>query len=191
MRTKEQLNEYQRQWRAKNPDKCAVYSRRWVKKNWEKHLGDVRKWNKANRAKRNVFEGNWKAKNPEKVRAVILKWREANKERYRLITKRARDKWAVTHPAKVRANRHKRREQVRNAKRCDQRGVNVLCQLISDTPKLKCGICGKNMPKNDRTIDHIIPLSKGGSGEIWNLRIVHMLCNAKKHAKMPDELNYA
>ncbi len=190
MRTKEQIREYNRQWRAKNPDKCAVYNRRWVKKNWEKHLAYVRKWNKANRHKRVPFEKKWKAENPEKVAEVIRKWRVANHDQYRIIVNRARKKWAAKNPAKVRANGYKRRERKRSTKPCDQTSANVLCQLISDAIKLKCGICGKNMPKNDRTIDHVIPISKGGSGEIWNLRIVHMVCNSKKHATMPDELNF-
>jgi 5-methylcytosine-specific restriction endonuclease McrA len=46
------------------------------------------------------------------------------------------------------------------------------------------------MSKKDRTIDHIIPLSKGGTGDVWNLRIVHLKCNLEKWAKMPDELNF-
>jgi 5-methylcytosine-specific restriction endonuclease McrA len=85
---------------------------------------------------------------------------------------------------------HRYGERKRNAPPCDKQSVNLLCQLISSASRLKSGICGNNMPKTDRTIDHVIPLSKGGSGEIWNLRIVHMRCNSKKHDKMPDELNF-
>jgi len=39
------------------------------------------------------------------------------------------------------------------------------------------------------TVDHWIPLSKGGSDDITNLRPAHWTCNRKKSNKLPKELN--
>lgn len=44
-----------------------------------------------------------------------------------------------------------------------------------------CGICGKNINNlKDATIDHIIPISKGGHSGLTNLQLAHETCNIKK-----------
>lgn len=43
-----------------------------------------------------------------------------------------------------------------------------------------CGICGKKVSKYTYTIDHVIPLSRGGTNNPDNLRVVHCDCNKLK-----------
>lgn len=43
-----------------------------------------------------------------------------------------------------------------------------------------CPICGMKMSKYNYTIDHIVPLSRGGTNEVDNLRAVHKECNRLK-----------
>lgn len=57
-----------------------------------------------------------------------------------------------------------------------------------------CGICGKPVDKSLRyphpmsaSIDHIIPLEKGGHpSDLANLQLAHLYCNRQKAAKMFD-----
>lgn len=50
-----------------------------------------------------------------------------------------------------------------------------------------CWLCNAFMPKNDRTRDHVIPRSKGGSNKLSNLRLAHGFCNSKRgNADVPD-----
>jgi hypothetical protein len=49
--------------------------------------------------------------------------------------------------------------------------------------KFKCVQCEENNEKR-LTIDHIIPVSKGGSDEIKNLQILCRSCNSKKGNKL-------
>lgn len=44
----------------------------------------------------------------------------------------------------------------------------------------KCGICGKSLKFSDMTIDHKIPLSKGGTNEFSNLQPACRMCNMIK-----------
>ena len=50
----------------------------------------------------------------------------------------------------------------------------------------KCAYSGEkfsnNNKENDRSIDHIIPLSKGGENEIWNCVPIKMNYNSSKNA---------
>lgn len=55
-------------------------------------------------------------------------------------------------------------------------------------PKVRCYICGKLIPIGEREVDHIIPVSKGGSSLPSNLAVACKQCNRKKHAKMPEEI---
>lgn len=49
----------------------------------------------------------------------------------------------------------------------------------------RCGICGRLVDKV-YTIDHIIPVSRGGSNDIENLQVAHDLCNQWKGDDLPQ-----
>lgn len=44
-----------------------------------------------------------------------------------------------------------------------------------------CGICGEKIETmRESTVDHVVPLSKGGSNRMDNLQLAHEACNLKK-----------
>lgn len=51
----------------------------------------------------------------------------------------------------------------------------------------KCAICGKQITFNDFTIDHIVPLSRGGKNEISNFQCACEECNKLKGSRMDNE----
>lgn len=173
-----------------------------VYKTTEKHRVSSRKWSEANPEWRREYGRKWREKNPEYGREHAKKnaaarvesskrWRKNHPEKARLLQRKwylGLKAWRKANPVKVRIQNHRRRELIRATR--DTAAINVLSQLVSSASRLECGICGKNMPKKDRTLDHIIPLAKGGTGDVWNLRIVHLICNIRKSDKMPDELNF-
>lgn len=56
-------------------------------------------------------------------------------------------------------------------------------QLINSRGAI-CGICGKPIRnKKDCTVDHIIPLAKGGRTTIENCQLAHFDCNQKKGSR--------
>lgn len=52
---------------------------------------------------------------------------------------------------------------------------------LKEKHKQMCALCGK---KEKLTVDHIVPLSKGGSNYITNIQPLCMPCNSKKSAKI-------
>jgi 5-methylcytosine-specific restriction endonuclease McrA len=43
-----------------------------------------------------------------------------------------------------------------------------------------CWICGRAMPADDMSVDHVVELSEGGSNLLDNLRLAHGRCNSER-----------
>lgn len=52
----------------------------------------------------------------------------------------------------------------------------------------KCAICGKPVKFEKMTVDHKIPLAKGGTNDLANLQLAHLVCNRAKADMLEDEL---
>ena len=53
----------------------------------------------------------------------------------------------------------------------------------------RCQICGRLITYDDFTIDHIIPLAKGGTNNMSNLQSSCVRCNSIKADVLPDDFN--
>ena len=56
---------------------------------------------------------------------------------------------------------------------------NVLYHLFSRTKV--CGFCGCNMAYQDKSLDHLVPISRGGVHGVENVEVVCLACNKEKH----------
>lgn len=72
-----------------------------------------------------------------------------------------------------------------NADQGDRIGSDRLA--ICERDGWKCGICGEPVDDNLRhpdpmcaSLDHILPLSAGGTDDLSNLRLTHLLCNVRR-----------
>lgn len=88
------------------------------------------------------------------------KWRQENP-----------DKWKFYN----RVNKHRRRA----LGKIDFDGWKEKCRQLNNL----CQICFKTEPEVTITIDHILPVAKGGTNNLDNLQPLCMDCNRKKHAK--------
>ena len=50
-----------------------------------------------------------------------------------------------------------------------------------------CSICGKPLSKNNYTVEHWIPLARGGTNNTDNLRVAHKRCNTCKDSMTINE----
>ena len=121
----------------------------------------------------------------EERSAQHKKWRDAHPETNREKAK----KWAMDNPERAKINmRHtneKRRARIWNAphEKIDREDVYQKDGMI-------CGICGKHIDRADFSIDHIIPISKGGGHVFANVHAAHLVCNKRRGTK-PLEMLYS
>lgn len=79
-------------------------------------------------------------------------------------------------PAEVlKAPKRRRAERMQKARR-----EPVDREAIFERDNWVCGICGKPVDRADASLDHIVPLSLGGTHEPGNLRLAHLLCNSRR-----------
>lgn len=86
--------------------------------------------------------------------------------------------------ARMSAIRHRRRARLKNAT-----GSHTPEQLLEQytRQKGKCYYCQKKVAWGQHHIDHVVPLSRGGSNDISNLVATCPHCNLSKHDKLPHE----
>ena len=135
----------------------------------------VKKWQQANPEKVNEKYRNLYAKNLEHSRAMrrnrVNNWylRHQNKARLRSA------KYRADHPEVKRLAQAKRRAQKQG------NGVFEISKLelfkLLNQPCMGCGSL------TNQTIDHVIPISKGGTHSIGNLQTLCASCNSSKHTK--------
>lgn len=106
----------------------------------------------------------------------IISWRDAEREHKESLR---RTKWA--------RSRHKRRAAKLATPIEDLNDVDEAILHIRSKQRLKCYWCGRVTSRENRHIDHIIPLSRGGAHAAHNLACSCPVCNTSKRAKMPEE----
>jgi len=68
-----------------------------------------------------------------------------------------------------------------------RREVRLSRRNIFERDGHRCQYCGRRFPKQDLTIDHVLPRSRGGKDTWDNLVLACMKCNLKKGSRLPEE----
>lgn len=169
--------DHQREWRAKNNDKVRAQSKRAYYAHREDNIKRVMKWASENPEKHNKWIDDWHKAHREKGLKSAKKWRENNKDKERAKTRR----WRKNNPEKARLQVETRRcRKIKAVGSIETKDWIKLCEKY-DNRCLRCG-------KQDVTlsVDHIVPLSKGGSNTIDNVQPLCVSCNSRKHTKIID-----
>jgi len=57
-------------------------------------------------------------------------------------------------------------------------------RYVFERDRYQCQSCGKNHLETSLTIDHIIPLARGGQNDISNLQTLCRTCNQQKYSHL-------
>lgn len=148
-----------KRYRLKHKEEGIAYRKRWYAEHKEEKALRDKPYNLANKEKRNATSKRWAQENPEKISAAKKRYYTANPEARRL------------------------REQQRRALKKQALGVFKLQDWKEIKKKYKnaCPACGRKEPEVKLTVDHIIPLSKGGKHDKSNIQPLCLNCNSRKH----------
>lgn len=162
-------------WALINPEKKKDAQRKWVAKNKDRVTGYKRSYEVRNKDEQRERRKRWAKNNPDKVSAK-------NRKRKAYLAEWMR-KWRKDNPDKSRAVKARRRAR-ENASPTHYTAADVKRQY--NAQKGRCYYCGCSVKSNFH-VDHVIPLSRGGSNGPENIVIACQPCNKSKGAKLPHE----
>lgn len=149
-------------WASENPDRVKAAQRRYNSS--EKAREKARRWAEQNPERYLQVQADYRARHPESVREASRKHYHSNLERSR---------------RRVLIKKAERRTKLAN------NGVfKVASKEISRILSSPCCVCDST---ENPTLDHIVPISRGGTHSIGNLQCLCASCNFSKRDSLPME----
>ena len=175
---KDKLRDHE--WYMANRERILVSRKEYHKQNAETIRARVKKWKQEN--KNRVSEWRNSPEQLLKNRARAKSWVERNPEWH----KRNVEKWRIENPLKVRASKKasKATRRLLGGILRHQTVQSVYEDNIKRYGTLTCCICLGQIKFGDDSLEHKIPISRGGTNSYENLGISHLKCNLKKATKI-------
>lgn len=182
LKHKKQIAERMRQYDLNNKKHKAEYMREYNLKHKERIAKRTRKYHLANKKQiaeqRSDFYLSHKEQIAERVKDYYLNHKEQVAERMK--------KYRQTENGRLVINCLSQR---RRALKAEAEGDGITPEQFQRVVKNqcnKCNLCSRDFCKSrPATVDHIIPLSKGGTHDSSNIQALCQSCNSSKRAKIP------
>jgi len=175
------VSEYNK-WKY-SPDGLQSWCRicqKWEREvNQDKYKANKHNYYEANKSYFNEQSCKWCKANPEARKAIQKRYRQNNLEHVREMSMVSYRKNYEKNREKIYANAKARRALKRNAK--GKISAAEWREKIAEFNSC-CAYCLKHMDK-DITMDHMIPLSKGGEHTIENVVPACRNCNSQKQKR--------
>ena len=149
---------------------CVACSKQKVKKRHKRRYHQDQEFRRKTLDRRLAYA----RKNPDGQSERQKKFLRENAERVKLIRKERYQK----DPEVFRSYGRNRRARLRNSQ--GKHGKSDIRRLMS-LQGGRCAGCGNKL--KEYHVDHIIPISRGGSNDFYNLQILCPLCNREKSAQ--------
>ena len=182
LKDEEKRKAYDKAYRLAHSERTKIVLNKYYRANRKKLLNKSIAYGKAHAEERKIYLKNYRQANSEKRRV----YRQTKLEHIRVCEKIYRQK----NPEKLRINGRKRRALKHKA--LHEPYTN---SYIFERDGWICQICGQKINRRLKypsprsgSIDHIIPLSKGGNDSPMNVQAAHLRCNVGKHATNKGQL---
>ena len=148
-------------------------------KSRKNHIASSKRWKENNLARHKELTAKWRAENKEYAKAYSKTHYENNKERSLELSRL----WKKNNPNASRVIDHRSR-----AKRALAEGSYLKSDITAllENQTYRCACC-KTSVKKKYTIDHVVPLARGGTNYKENLQILCKSCNSSKNARSSIE----
>ena len=183
----EKEKERQRKYKEENPEKVKECQRKYYQENQEKVKKRRRKYKEENPEKVKECQRKYNEENQEKVKERQRKYREENPEKVKEIVR----KWKEENPDKVKAygvnsNYVRRIRELNTGAPLKTKLTAGGLDLLIQRQDFRCASCNKDITQ-DNHLDHMIPLSRGGTNSMDNVQYLCSVCNLTKGKKTPLE----
>lgn len=194
--------EYNRRWRAKNPEKARAIQRRWRLA----HPDKVRALHFTPQAIAQRKE--YARKHPELIKSIckrsreknkdrfvrtLKNWRQRNKERIAVRDRQRREsnpqlwrenfrRWQRNNPEKARERNARYRAKRRQCAISPESVASFLLR-IQKKRYVSCYYCRKRIAAKNIHADHVIAISSGGEHSVSNICVTCAFCNLSKGPK--------
>lgn len=162
-----------------NREKIQIRQRLYYRQNRERYRAQHRLYYEKNKDRIYKYILGWRNENPEKVKEYARRTQKRCRERKRAYLQR----WRQSNPERARAQTRKRRAIARQAAG-NHDAHDVIVQY--GRQRGRCYYCNCKVGKK-YDVDHVVPLSRGGSNGPENIVIACPSCNRSKSDKLPHE----
>lgn len=155
-------NERQRRYYRDNPEPKKANAKKWKQQNPDRKKELDSRWQKENKDRANESKQKWLRNNPGRAKEAARGWRKRNPDK----------KMAI--------------EENRRARKNNTGGsyTGPEWKALVESYGGRCLCCGRTDVR--LTVDHIVPISKGGSSDIGNIQCLCVQCNSSKGNKTID-----
>lgn len=157
---------------------AAAATREWTKNNKDHNRVTKFVYAQIHRHKIQVQKRKWGAEHPEQQKASQQSYVERNRDKVRLAKQRSYQTYITEQRHRSRIKGAKRRMLLEDKGSFSLDDWNALVALYN----FRCAWCASSIRK--LTIDHIVPVSKGGDNYITNIQPLCKPCNSKKGARI-------
>jgi 5-methylcytosine-specific restriction endonuclease McrA len=184
VRAKERTNS--RKWQENNPERAKSQKKAYH----DAHKDEAKAYHQAHREKRIEYNKEWHRTNREHTKEYRDAYYQEHVEEMRAYS----IAYSKANPIPNRQNaRNRRMLKKQIAVKGSYTPTQIQEQLKRQKYKCYYGFCGyaKFMKQPNGMslfhIEHVVPLSRGGSNDISNIVLACPTCNLKKHDKLPHE----
>ena len=187
---KEHFKEYSKKYRELNIDRLRDHNKEYREKNKDKISTQRKEYRDNNKDKIRESQKNYRENNKDKLKEYRKEYYKNNKDKLKEYYKNNEEIIRAKRKVYIKNNRDKFKlyQQKRRALKLGNGGSYTEEQWLDTLEYFdyKCAYTGECI-KVSCHIDHIIPLSKGGTSYIWNLVPSTASANLSKQSRNMEE----
>jgi 5-methylcytosine-specific restriction endonuclease McrA len=173
---------YNKRYRANHLEELNAYGREYHAANREKENADSKRYRDTHLKQQRAKEATYNLTHHKERRVYGKKYRVEHREKRRVYDK--------GYPQTLRGKDVKRQKDRKYKHQHRAAGILDVRSFYARCAELEwyCQLCGKKLTKENVTIDHIIPISRGGTNDKDNLQPLCSSCNSYKNTRLMEEL---